>query len=277
MKVFAISSSVAILIISCVSCVRAAPSVHDNRVETEFGSDGGSSFSRAAKFLAACFESDDMSTCLAVKGITALNRAARSSNIELVQGVTFKRDPSKPVQRGAKSLSENDVVSQLPESGDERTGKLVDLAMQSAADFLSSHNLEVKIPTEATQEVARAIDEGRGKLKKMLGPVALAIGAKVFAIVPLVIFGLALLTFKAVIVSKIALLLALFLGGSRLFGGAGLGSKFGGSATGYNANAGWSAGNTAAWSASPSSAYPYARSLNSGDAQEMAYAGQVAQ
>lgn len=81
MKVFAI----ACVTILAASCAFAAPSVQDNRVE------GDNTFGRAARYLGACFDSDDMATCLAVKGITALNRAARSNNIELASGVTFQR------------------------------------------------------------------------------------------------------------------------------------------------------------------------------------------
>lgn len=81
MKVFAVTAVCLIV----ASCAWAAPSVQDNKIETD------STFSRAARYLGSCFESDDMTTCLAVKGITALNRAARSNNIELVNGVSFKR------------------------------------------------------------------------------------------------------------------------------------------------------------------------------------------
>jgi len=81
MKVFAIACMSLLL----ASCAWAAPSVQDNRIESD------NTLGRAARYLGACLESDDMATCLAVKGITALNRAARSNNIELVNGVTFQR------------------------------------------------------------------------------------------------------------------------------------------------------------------------------------------
>ena len=196
-------------------------------------------------------------------------------------------------------MSENDVFAQLPENADERTGHLIDMAVETATEFLGTHNLEVKVPAEARQEIARALDEGRkhlkskksvskfiknilknlgrGKLKKMMGPIALAIGAKLFALLPILLGGLALLTTKAIIVAKIALFLAILVGGSKFFGG--LGSKFGGAlGGGYNANAGWSgaSSNVGGWSSGASSAYPYARSINeNADAQELAYAGQV--
>ncbi|XP_030371712.1 uncharacterized protein LOC115621997 [Scaptodrosophila lebanonensis] len=264
MKVFAIAC-VGLLV---ASCAWAAPNVQDNKIESD------STFGRAARYLGACLESEDISTCLAVKGITALNRAARSNNIELANGVTFKRDPASPVQRSGKSLSEQDVYAELPPSTEERNSRLVDLAVSSVAEFLSTHNLEFKLPAETTQQVARALDEGRGKIKKMIGPLALAIGAKLFAVVPLVLGFLALLTFKAVVVAKIAFFLALLVGGSRLLGGFGkLGGSYG---SGYNSNA-WSAPASSGWSSGASSAYPYARSLSDADAQELAYAGQQQQ
>lgn len=171
-------------------------------------------------------------------------------------------------------MSETDVYAQLPANNEERTGSLVDMAVQSATEFLGTHNLEVKIPTEATQEIARALDEGRGKLKKMIGPIALAIGVKVFALIPLLLGGLALLTTKAIIVAKVAFFLALLVSGSKLF--SGFGNKFGGAlGGGYNSIGYTQAGQ--GWSSGASSAYPYARNFGSnseGDAQELAYAGQ---
>lgn len=43
------------------------------------------------KLFSNCLSSEDTVTCLTIKGITALNRAARSANIEILPGVSFKR------------------------------------------------------------------------------------------------------------------------------------------------------------------------------------------
>lgn len=43
------------------------------------------------KMMANCLESEDTFTCLSIKGITALNRAARSASIELLPGVSLQR------------------------------------------------------------------------------------------------------------------------------------------------------------------------------------------
>ncbi|XP_055852413.1 uncharacterized protein LOC129916462 [Episyrphus balteatus] len=267
-----------VFIVSCLlfaAAVSAAPSVIDNKIESE------GTLSRAAKYLGACFESDDITTCLAVKGITAMNRAARSNNIVVTNGITFKRDPASPVARNGKALSENDIMSELPSESEDRNGRLMDMAMQSVADFFGSHNLEVKVPSETTQEVARAIEEGRGKMKKLMGPLILAVGAKLFALVPLLLGGLALLATKAIVVAKIAFLLALAVSASKLFGGAGkLGGLggLGGGAAGLANSAGWQQPAQQGWSSGGAS-YPYARSLgdddSSEDAQELAFHAQI--
>lgn len=152
---------------------------------------------------------------------------------------------------------------------------------------MSSHNLEVKFPQEITSNFARSIEEGRGKMKKMMGPIALAIGAKLVALIPIFLGGLVLLATKALVVAKIAFVLAASLAAQKLIGGGGSGfnllSKFAGAgnagaAQGWSAGgnqAGWSTGGAATqgWSSGAASAqYPYARSY---DAQEIAYNGQV--
>ncbi|XP_068149474.1 uncharacterized protein [Drosophila tropicalis] len=109
MKVFAIAC-VTILV---ASCTWAAPSIQDNQIESD------NTFGRAARYLGACLDSDDMATCLAVMGITALNRAARSNNIELASGLTFQSH----VQRGGKSLSEQDIYAELQQNGEDRNGR----------------------------------------------------------------------------------------------------------------------------------------------------------
>lgn len=48
------------------------------------------------KIIANCLTGDDIVTCLSIKGITALNRAARSASIDLFPGVSFQRYTTHP-------------------------------------------------------------------------------------------------------------------------------------------------------------------------------------
>lgn len=121
-------------------------------------------------------------------------------------------------------------------------------------------------------------------MKKIAGPLILAIGAKIIAMIPLFLGGVVLLATKAVIVAKIAFILAAVLAFQRLggSGGSGLGLLSRVTGGGSNANQGWanaapawssgSATQGAGWSSGASSSYPYARSY---DAQELAYNGQA--
>lgn len=69
------------------------------------------------------------------------------------------RDPSFN-SRAGKAISENEIVASLPAEAEQRSGRLYDMALDTFNNFLSSHSLQVKFPTETTKEVSRAIDEG---------------------------------------------------------------------------------------------------------------------
>lgn len=182
-------------------------------------------------------------------------------------------------------MSENEIVDSLPTEESERTGRLYDMAMDSLTNFIGSHSLEVKFPKESSQAVARAIEEGRGKLKKVAGPLLLAFGAKLVALIPLFLGALIFLAIKALIVSKIAFVLAAILGFQRFgingFGFNGFGNGFGGAAgplgflskvtNGGLGGAGWNAAQPAGWSSGTGVAaqYPYARTYD--NAQDLAY------
>jgi hypothetical protein len=264
----------------------AAPGIMDNQVESDSG------MSKMFSYFGSCMDgSSDLTTCLAVKGITALNRAARAQNLEIMSGISLARDPSFNARSG-KAISENDVLSSLPDSQEQKSDRLYTMFLESMNNFFGSRNLVVKLPSE---EVARAIDEGRTKLKKFGGSkIFLAIGAKLIALLPLFVLGLGILSVKALVVAKVALVLALLLsfskglgggiGGGLLGGGPGLGllgkvasgsglgllgagagaATAGGYAGGSASNGGWSSTGAGA-----GSTYPYARSYD--EAQEVAY------
>lgn len=67
-------------------------------------------------------------------------------------------DPNAPVARNAKSLTESDIVG---EDREEKSVKLFDATLEAASNFMSTHNLEVKFPTEVTSNFARSIEEGK--------------------------------------------------------------------------------------------------------------------
>ena len=118
----------------------------------------------------------------------------------------------------------------------------------------------------------------------------MGIGAKLALIVPLGIGLVGFLAVKALLVSKVALILAGVIALQKLFGGGGLGGWSGGknglsTGSGWSSGAslgGWNSGNTGGWSTSGSGAASagYYRSFDGSspvDAHQLAYKAQVPQ
>ncbi|XP_012287515.1 uncharacterized protein LOC105703597 [Orussus abietinus] len=227
-----------------------------------------------------CLEQENsIFSCIAVKTAVVLDRASRSKDIQILDGVTFVREA--PLERNGKSLkTETEVMNELPRDASDRTLKLASMIYESALAFLKSHSLKLNVPEGS---ISRALVEGRGKIKKMILPLVAAAGVKIFALVPIVLGGLALLTLKALFVGKIALLIAGILAFQKLFGSgaaASGGAIFGkpaqpvGSWIESPAGQGWAAN-----SASPQSSGYYRRSFDDADikahAQSLAYNAQI--
>uniref|UniRef100_A0A336L9D5 CSON005717 protein n=1 Tax=Culicoides sonorensis TaxID=179676 RepID=A0A336L9D5_CULSO len=193
----------------CVSAVLAAPKINEEQ-----------SYNPIVQYFKGCFESVELGTCLAVKGISILNRAARAQSIELVPGIMFSKKENVAL-RSAKSMSENEIITALEGETGEKSGRLIDMALEAGSNFLITHDIQIKIPSETTEQLARALDEGRGKKKNKMGGMMMAFGAKMMAMLPLALIALKFLVLKALVVSKIAFFLALMLSASKLMGSGG--------------------------------------------------------
>ncbi|KAK9298822.1 hypothetical protein QLX08_007966 [Tetragonisca angustula] len=227
-----------------------------------------------------CFEQEnELFSCVFVKTVSALDRAARSSDIEIIDGVKFVRET--PIERSGKDLkTEVEMMNELPRDTSDRAIKLATMLFESAISFMKSHSLKLSMPEEGS--ISRALDEGRAKMKKMALPLIAAAGVKLFALIPILLGGLGLLVTKALFVGKIALLLAGVLAFQRLFGGNSAGaanffSKNAQPSTGWvdSANQGWSA-NVAA-GVQPQGYYKRSFDVENGkvDAHSMAYSAQA--
>ncbi|KYN39956.1 hypothetical protein ALC56_05724 [Trachymyrmex septentrionalis] len=217
-----------------------------------------------------CVEYDNaFFSCMFVKTIGVLNRATRSSNIEIIDGVTFVRDT--PMERHSRNLEMNEkkIMNELPYDSTDRVIKLLNMLYDSTVSFTKSHSLKFDMPEGS---ISRALTEGRAKIKKVFLPFIAAAGLKLFAFAPLLLFGLGLLTVKALIFGKLALLATGYVVLQKLFSGSSVGSFF-------NKNPGpplydYGAGN---WPAG-SQQQGYYRNFNADskmDAQNLAYPAHV--
>ncbi|XP_076295421.1 DUF1676 domain-containing protein Osi14 [Lasioglossum baleicum] len=220
-----------------------------------------------------CLEQEDaLFSCMFVKAVSTLNRAARSGDFEIFDGINFVRET--PMARSEKDLkTELDIMNELPRDASERAVELVNMLYKSTMSFIKSHSLKLSMPEDAS--ISRALDEGRGKLKKMILPIVAAVAVKLFALVPILLGSLGLLVVKALFVGKLALLVAGVLAFQRLFGASSKGqanifSKNAQPAWIDNGSQGWSSGAVA-----QQQGY-YKRSFeHQKDAHDMAYAAQA--
>ncbi|XP_049880443.1 uncharacterized protein LOC126376938 [Pectinophora gossypiella] len=148
----------------------------------------------------------EITNCLKVKLAKALNRISQSEEVSLLSGVTIVKDKDAKI--------ENEIEEAIPRGLDESS--LDNLIMDKIFGFLQTHTVQVKFP--AASELRS--EEGRSRRKKLapLLAIPLLIGGMM---VPLAFGALALLAGKALIVSKLALVLAGIIGLKKLLSPSG--------------------------------------------------------
>lgn len=95
---------------------------------------------------------------MGVKAAAMLNRAARAASIELVPGVTLNKDANSDDSRAGRALSEAELENSLPSDATERSGRVFDMIMDNAVNFLQTHSMQVKLPAN---EIARSLETGK--------------------------------------------------------------------------------------------------------------------
>ncbi|XP_029160718.1 uncharacterized protein LOC114932598 [Nylanderia fulva] len=158
----------------------------------------------------------ELSPCLKLKLLSAMDRISRNVQLNVADGVTLVHDESTANEsEPEKSLQE--IEASLPRSLEDKDDALNGMIFDRIIKFFQSHTLKLKLPN--VEELQRSFsEEGRKKKNKLGGLLAipLLIGG---TLVPLALGALALLAGKALIVSKLALVLAAIIGLKKLVSG----------------------------------------------------------
>ncbi|KFB38746.1 AGAP013195-PA-like protein [Anopheles sinensis] len=153
------------------------------------------------------------SPCLKKRAITFIDRLSRVDALTLGEMKIVRNEravePSKP-------LTEAELEQSLPRGLEARDEALTNMLLEKVAGIFSSRTVQVTLPKLSSEELGRGLEEGRGKMKKMMSMMIMGFMMKMAAMVPVAIAGLYLLAGKALIVSKIALLLAGIIGLKKL-------------------------------------------------------------
>ncbi|KAL1449480.1 hypothetical protein WDU94_001983 [Cyamophila willieti] len=202
--------SVLLISVQVISCYPSQPAGTE---QSSSDSTISNYIEKVTTFVKSCGDKE-LTSCLKMRSLTYVDKMLRKNNeIPIVDGITIVSSEDKNSLRdlNGRALSDEDFQTK---SEDE----IENLFMDRVARFLSTHTIQFKMPTAAVDEMKRSLDEGRGKKKKikMLLPLLLLFKLKAAALIPLALGALALISFKALIIGKIALVLALIIGVQKL-------------------------------------------------------------
>lgn len=97
----------------------------------------------------------ELSSCLKLKLLTAMERVSRNTQLNIVDGVTLVKDEQAATEEEPRSLQE--IEASLPRSLDDREDALNSMIMDKIVGFFQSHTLKLKLPN--IEELQRSLSE----------------------------------------------------------------------------------------------------------------------
>ncbi|CAD6224007.1 GSCOCG00005435001-RA-CDS [Cotesia congregata] len=168
-----------------------------------------------------------LSPCIKKKAIAFFERLGRIDHLPITENLELIR-----VAQDNASLTRHPSESDLGRSGASRDEVLNEILLDRVANLMNGFNVQISLPKTNTVELKRSMEEGRGKMKKMMGMMMTGMAMKMAAMIPIAMGVLFMLAGKALIISKIALVLSMIIGLKKL-----LSQKQGGDSHG-----GWQSG-----------------------------------
>lgn len=146
-----LSRCVIVTVLFGVACARSAATDQnsiDPKTEAR-AADDSTSFYGDVKFVYKIYQecaAADLSSCLKMKLITAIDRVTRSyKEVPLFGGVSFVKDANPAPEPAASTQTEADLEASLPRAIGEREDALNTLIFDKVTSFLQSHTLQVRI------------------------------------------------------------------------------------------------------------------------------------
>ncbi|XP_012287513.1 uncharacterized protein LOC105703595 [Orussus abietinus] len=180
--------------------------------------DGVTLFDRGYRTLFRVYEecqlrNSAVSPCLKKKAIAFFERLGRIEVLPISENMELVRVEA-PGDAGVPKMADLEVLGRT--GGASRDDLLNEVLFDRVASLLNGFNVQISLPKMTSGELKRSVEEGRGKMKKMMGMMMMGIAMKMAAMIPIAIGVLFLLAGKALIISKIALVLSLIIGLKKL-------------------------------------------------------------
>ena len=112
---------------------------------------------------------EDLSSCLKVRLLSAIDRVSRSAQLNIADGVTFVQDdPISSADEPPKSLQE--IEAGLPRALDDKEDALNTMIFDRVMKFFQSHTLKLKLSN--VEELQRSlVEEGNREFLSIIAPV----------------------------------------------------------------------------------------------------------
>ncbi|XP_015114414.1 uncharacterized protein LOC107039361 [Diachasma alloeum] len=170
-----------------------------------------------------------VSPCLKKKAIAFFERLGRIDSLPISENLELVKVPGVNY-----TYPQTGDIESLGRAGASRDDALNDILLERISNLMNGFNIQIRLPKTSSGELKRSMEEGRGKMKKMMGMMMMGMTMKMAALVPIAMGVLFLLAGKALIISKIALVLSMIIGLKKL-----LSQKQGG---GHDSHGGWQSG-----------------------------------
>ncbi|XP_031847315.1 DUF1676 domain-containing protein Osi12 [Nomia melanderi] len=152
-----------------------------------------------------------VSPCLKKKAIAFFERLGRMRTLPLSETFELVRASDEPPKSTV-----TDLEASLGRNAASKEEILNEILFDRVASLLNGFNMQIRLPKTTPGELKRGMEEGRGKMKKMMGMMMMGMAMKMAALIPIALGVLFLLAGKALIISKIALVLSLIIGLKKL-------------------------------------------------------------
>lgn len=168
-----------------------------------------------------CEKSEEIVKCLKVQAVKIADRAIKTENITLMDGFAVVKRKDAEIAEGPRFLKSKEISDEEVRS--MSSDQLDSVLAEKTAKFFNTHQVSMSMArllssSNGKENLGGMIEEGRGKLKKYIGPILTAIAIK-GGFIAMAFQAIAMISGKALLIGKIALVLSAIIGLKKLVSG----------------------------------------------------------
>ena len=148
---------IAVLLVT-VSARSAETNPTSNSIDDQSARSGGGGVFGDLRYVYQVYKEcsgSEMSACLKLKLLAAMDRVSRSVQLNIVDGITLVKDD--PIAQDEPPKSAEEIEANLPRALDDKEDALNSMILDKVVNFFQSHTLKLKLPN--VEELQRSLTE----------------------------------------------------------------------------------------------------------------------